>query len=210
MKIPFVTADKEEKVGKRLQKLVKEKDFDSIGKVLNKVQVPEGFKLAIHAVSKDEKYGMGAESYAVLISPDGEEILDKDKSFWKMLRVEDSPEGAWQVYLLRNLWHYLPMFWHAFYEERIYVYSKDQLKKVLRYQPHFGDEPVPAFNLDKFEIKPLIWQEDDFWHVGAHYWSDFEGLVYEELKISLSGKVHIYAHPACRKTLHHYHCGICF
>ena len=127
-----------------------------------------------------------------------------------MLQVEDSPAGAWQIYLLHNLWHYLPMFWHAYYEERHYAYSADQLKKLLRYQPHFGDEPVPAFDLSKFQIAPVIWREGDFWYVGAHYWSDFEGLVYEELKISLSGKVHVYSRPACRKTLHHYDCGICF
>lgn len=211
METPIITmTDKAAKVGKKLQKLAKNKDYDNLGKVLNKIKVPDGFKLSVQAVDEDDKYGMGAESYAVLISSDGETITDKEKSFWKMLRVEDSAEGAWQVYLLRNLWHYLPMFWHAYYEERYYVYSIEQLKKALHYQPHFGDEPVPAFDLDKFEIHPVIWKDEKNWQVGAHYWSDFEGLVYEQLKISLSGKVHIYARPACRKNLHHYDCGICF
>ena len=160
METPIITmTDKAAKVGKRLQKLAKEKDFDSLGTVLNKIKVPDGFKLSVQAVDENDKYGMGAESYAVLISTDGETITDKDKSFWKMLRVEDSTEGAWQVYLLRNLWHYLPMFWHAYYEERYYVYSKEQLKKTLRYQPHFGDEPVPVFDLDKFEIHPGFWKD---------------------------------------------------
>ncbi len=211
METPIITATGyEETVGKRLQQLAKEKDFDSLGNVLNKVHVPEGFKLAIHAVSEQEECGMGAESYTMLVAPDGETISDKDKEFWKMLKVEDSPEGAWQVYLLHNLWHYLPMFWHAFYEERHYVYSIDQLKMTLRYQPHFGDEVVPAFDVDQFEIHPVINRVGNIWHVGAHFWSDFEGLVYEELKISLSGKVHIYSRPASRKILHHYDCGICF
>ncbi len=200
----------EEKVGKNLQKLAKEKDFDSLGKVLNKIQVPEGFKLFVHAISKEDECGMGAESYPMIVTPDGEEILDREKDFWKMLQVEDSPEGAWQVYLLVNLWHYLPMFWHAFYEERHYIYSNDQLKETLRNQPHFGDDAVPAFDVDQFDICPVIRKDGNNWLVGAHYWSDFEGLVYEELKISLSGKVHIYSRPASRKTLHHYDCGICF
>ena len=211
METPMITVTgKEESVGKKLQKLAKEKDFDSLGNVLNKIQVPEGFKLAIHAISEQEECGLGAESYAMLVAPDGEEVLDREKEFWKLLKVEDSSEGAWQVYLLYNLWHYLPMFWHAFYEERHYVYSNDQLKKTLRFQQHFGDEVVPAFDVDQFDIHPVISKDGNIWHVGAHYWSDFGGLIYEELKISLSGKTHIYSRPACRKILHHYDCGICF
>lgn len=211
METPIITAtDKEVKVGLRLQKLAKEKDFDSLGKVLNKIKLPDGFKFSVHAIKEEEKYGMGAESYPMIVAPDGEEILDRDKEFWKLLQVDDSPEGAWQVYLLFNLWHYLPMFWHAFYEERHYVYSTDQLKKVLRYQPHLGDEVVPAFDVDQFEIHPIIRQEGNIWHVGAHFWSDFGGLIYEELKIKLGKSVHIYSRPACCKTLHHYDCGICF
>ncbi len=199
-----------EKFGKHIQDLVKQKNYDAVIAAFNKIKVSEGFKLAIHAFSKEEECGMGAESYTVIITPEGETIPDKEKEFWKLLQVEDSVEGAWQVYLLRNLWHYLPMFWHAFYEERHYVYSADQLKRLLRYQPRLGDAPVPAFNVDRFEIHPVIWQDGKSWQVGAHYWSDFGGLIYEQLKISLSGKVHIYSRPACCKTLHHYDCGICF
>ena len=207
---PITIIGNEEKVCKRLQKLVRAGKFDDLGKVLNKIHVPGGFRLALHILDYDEVNGLGAESYPVIITPSGEEIPSSDKAFWKLLRVENTPLGAWQVYLLYNLWHYLPMFWHANYEKRTYVYSSELLRKAAKHFPEFGDEPLKNFNPDKYEIYPNIWCEGDIYHVGAHYWSDFEGLVYEELKIKLEGGVRVYLRPACHKKLYRYDCGICF
>ena len=200
----------EEKVGKRLQKLAKEKDFDSLGKVLNQIKVPDGFKLSIHSFDFEKVHDIGSESYPMLVTPDGEEIYDNSKEFWKLLHVQDSPEGAWQVYLLHNLWHYLPLFWHANYEKRTYVYSNEHLEIASRYFPDFAEELLKDFDPKKYDICPVIRKVGDIWYVGAHYWSDFGGLIYEELKIKLEGGVHIYSRSASRKTLYHYDCGICF
>lgn len=200
----------EEKLGKKVQKLVREKKYDEVIKALNKIKVPAGHQLSIHLYEETGEYRLGDECYLEIHTPNGLTFHDNQKEFWRLLNVENSPEGAWQIYLLYNLWHYLPMFWHALYEKRTYVYSTEQLKKASRYFPDFGDEPVQNFKPEKYDIYPVIWQEGDIWHVGANYWTDFGGLMYEELKINLDGKVHVYSRPVSRKTLFRYECGICF
>lgn len=201
---------KEVKLGQKVQKLVREKNFDEVIKALNKIKVPDGFKLSIHVYNEEDPHGIGDESYPIITTPTAETIEPKEETFWKLLKVENSPEGAWQVYLLYNMWHYLPMFWHALYEKRTYVYSTEHLKKASRYFPDFGEEPLQKFDADKYEIYPVIWQDGNIWHVGANFWTDFGGLIYEELKVNLDGKVHVYSRPASRKTLYRYDCGICF
>lgn len=201
---------KEEKLGRKVQKLVREKKYDEVIKALNKIEVPENYQLSIHLYEETGEYRLGDECYLEIHTPNGLTFHDHQKEFWRLLKVENSPEGAWQVYLLYNLWHYLPMFWHAQYEKRTYVYSTDQLKKAARYFPDFGDEPIQNFNPEKYDIYPVIWVDGDIWHVGANYWTDFGGLIYEELKVNLDSKVHVYSRPASRKTLYHYDCCICF
>ena len=196
-------------VGLNLQNLVYNKDYSSIPSLLDKIVVPEGYKLGLKCISDKDKHGMGAESYVSIQTPDNTEILDRTDKFWSLISAEDSPMGAWQVYLLYNLWHYLPLFWHANYEKRQYIYVHTQWGDEVK--PEFGmDSPLEGFNIQKYDIYPSIRKEDGFYCVSACYWSDFEGLVREELKIAIGKKVHVYKRPAHHRVLFHYECGICF
>ena len=200
----------EAKIGRKLQKLVDKKDYDAIPNVFNKIKLPKGAQLGIAVYDDDPCQSIGGESRVTITLQDGTVIGDDDKNFWKLISCEDSSAGAWQMYLLYNLWHYLPLFWHANYERRWYIYSDDQLKKYNIYVEEDHGLPAENFNPDKYEIEPLIWEEDGVYHVSACYWSNFEGLVREELKISTGQKSHVYSRPVSHRALFRYHSGILY
>lgn len=204
------TTDREQKLGREVQRLVRAKDYKEVIRVLNKVKVPKGYTLSIRPYKKEEECGLGTESHVIITTPDKQIIRDDQKEFWKLLSVERSPMGAWQVYLLFNMWHYLPLFWHALYEKRSYVYSNTQLKRDSRYWPEY-EAPETKIDLGNCDVQTTIMSiGDSDYYIGACYWSDFEGLVYEKRHISLYPSVHVYARPESHRALFRYKCGICF
>ena len=196
-------------VGMNLRNLVVSKDYESIPSLMDKIAVPQGYKLGLKCLNDDNMQGMGGESYVTILTPDNSEILDRTDQFWSLISAEDSPMGAWQVYLIYNLWHYLPLFWHANYENRQYIYTRAQWGGEVR--PGFDNiTPLVGFDISKQDIYPSIHKEDGYYYVSACYWSEFEGLVREELKIAIGKKVHVYKRPVHHNILYRYHCGICF
>ena len=200
----------EAKIGQKLQKMVEKKEYDSLPKILNKIKVPKGCTLGLQCLNYDECCGMGDESHLKITLPDGKVLLDTDNGFWKFISCEASSAGAWQMYLLYNLWHYLPLFWHANYERRWYIYTDEQLKKCVKLNDEDHGEPLEGFDPDKYDISPLIWEEDGTYHVSACYWTNFGGLIREEFKIAVGEKAHVYSRPVSHRTLYRYECGICY
>ena len=201
---------KQLKLGKKVQKLVEEKKYDEVIAALDKISVPDGYKLSIHVYDENNHDRFGEESYPIIITPTGETIRSSTDDFWKLLSAENSPEGAWQIIILYNLWHYLPLFWHANYEKRTYLYSDAQMRKVVKQQPEFGEQPITKFNPDRYHVVPCIWLKKNYYVVSTYYWTDFGGFKFVMHKLTLKPHVHVNVTPYSRSTLFRYECGICF
>ena len=123
-----------------------------------------------------------------------------EEDFWSYLQVEKSQMGAWQAYLLSQMWHYLPLQWHANYSYRDYIYSQSSKSyDILR----------EHFIAGKHQVAPQITQEGDKFLISACYWSEFEGLVREHYAVTFEND-RVYVEELDANILYEYDCGIQF
>lgn len=123
-------------------------------------------------------------------------------------------DGVWQVFLLKYFWHYLPLWWHANYDRREYVYSIKDLEKVIT-QERKG-EPIENFDASRYDVTPRIkCRGGSKYVVSACYWTEFGGLIRCELPIELighdNGRYFTSKFGKEKETvLFPYECGICY
>lgn len=189
-------------------------DGDKILYVLDKIQLPEGHSLQLEY--KDG--GIGGRTYINVKEPNG----NLSTKFLDFMIVDDSPLGALQVYLLSKLWHYLPMYWHACYDERFCVLSKDDLSKIkIRSTKTRGERPLKPSDIYEEEndlpeealtcdVTPKVTRYEDKYYVCCCYWSRFAGLVRELVEIKIENNKITEFLDANREVLYRYHCGIMY
>ena len=192
-------------VATELQQLVQKKEYESIFQLLERIQVK---KDAVLGIKECEKNGMGDTSRITITFPDGSVLDHTNDDFWKNITVESSVMGIWQVYLLRNLWTYLPLFWHANYDHHDYIYTKEQMT-IINSKPELGDKPI-HIDFSRYDISPRIEIKEDRYIVSACYWSDFEGLVREEQAISVNVVGQIVFFERAKTILYPYECGVLY
>ena len=170
-------------LARQLQTIVDEQQYDEIWPLLDKISVPEGYRLGMERCKEE---GTGSNSFVTLTFPDGHTIRDNadDSEFWSYLSFENSPMGAWQACLLKNLWHYLPLFWHGGYAREDYIYEREQLDKISPCQElnecrH--DKDCKEFDSSEYDITPTIRYKGqstkgDCYEVSMCSWSSFGGL----------------------------------
>ena len=190
------------KTAQTIIKLIKEKDYNSIMNRLDKLSLPKGDSLFIEECTQN---GMGDHSRIFVKTP--EETRDED--IWNYIKVEDSVEGAWQAFLLHKMWHTLPLFWHANYASRTYLYSKVDDPDII---PIYDKNP----NLIKDVVNPLIVDPDVVksstgkYYVSCCFWTDFGGLILETVEVSISSDNSASFKDLEGKILYKYDCGILF
>lgn len=170
-------------LARKLQTIVEAQQYDEIWSLLDKISVPEGFQLGIERCKEE---GTGSNSFVTLTFPDGHTIRNNadDSEFWTYLSFEDSPMGAWQACLLKNLWHYLPLFWHALYVHKDYMYEREQLDKIPIGQELNEcrlDKDFKEFNPSEYDIAPTIRYKGqstkgNCYEVSMCSWASFGGL----------------------------------
>lgn len=164
---------------------------------------------------KASEGGLGDRSYIALAWKDGEVICKDDEDiFWQKLAIWGGIDGVWQVFLLKYFWHYLPLWWHANYDRREYVYSIKDLEKVIT-QERKG-EPIENFDASRYDVTPRIkCRGGSKYVVSACYWTEFGGLIRCELPIELighdNGRYFTSKFGKEKETvLFPYECGICY
>ena len=194
-------------VATQLQQLVQNKEYDQIAKLLDKITIKDKGVLGVEECKHE---GMGDRSKLKVTLQNGHSYNDDCIDFWDDIYAENSPQGAWQVFLLSQLWTYLPLFWHDNYEHRDYIYTNEQLAIIVT-KPDIKGQPIENFDSTKYDVTPHITKsEEDKYVIHTCYWSDFEGLVREEFRLSISEKGEISFWPSRKKILFQYNCGICF
>ena len=174
-------------------------DYGSIMGILDKASLPEGMSFGIKDCEM-ESNSLGEESKPFVRTPDGK----RDYSIFKYFRFEDSVMGAWQAFLLHQLWHYLPLWWHANYDRRIYVYSKEDLPVTPLGQAMVG------LDMDNLDLASELYYGYGKAYISCCFWTDFGGLIREYVELTLAkGMLEDYFFTE-EKTLFKYDCGICF
>ena len=182
--------------------------------VLDKIQLLEDYGLQLEY----EERGIGGRTYIYVKEPNG----NLSKNFLDFVIVDDSPLGALQVYFLSKLWHYLPMYWHGYYDRRFSVFSKDDLLKIkVRSRKTRGERPLKPSDIYEegndlpeealaCDVTPKVTRYEDKYYVSCCYWSEFGGLIRELVEIKIENNKVIEFLDANREVLYRYHCGIMY
>ena len=182
--------------------------------VLDKIQLLEDYGLQLEY----EERGIGGRTYIYVKEPNG----NLSKNFLDFMIVDDSPLGALQVYFLSKLWHYLPMYWHGYYDRRFSVFSKDDLLKIkVRSRKTRGERPLKPSDIYEEEndlpeealacdVTPKVTRYEDKYYVSCCYWSEFGGLIRELVEIKIENNKVTEFLDANREVLYRYHCGIMY
>lgn len=192
-----------EAVGNRLHQLAQEKKYGNFLQCLDKISLPTGTELIVEECD-NSKNDIGDKSKLLIKLPNGE----TDEDIFKHLIVEQSPMGAWQAYLLHTLWHVLPLFWHANYSARDYVFCKDDANSVSTFQEE--DHSAIVELISNFDVAPEVRSKDNKYYVSGCYWSDFGGLIRENVELTFEDNKVANIFEFDHKILYEYNCGILF
>lgn len=190
-------------VGEKLHKLVSEKKYNAFLDCLDKVKLPNGASLIVEEC--DNGTGdIGDESKLLIKLPNGE----TDENIFKHLIVEQSPMGAWQAYLLHKLWHVLPLFWHANYDARNYIFSQEDVNSITPFREEDKDDIIK--HIASFSFTPEVRQNGDKFYISSYYWSEFGGLIREFFELTFDGNKIVDIFQFDSKTEYNYDCEILF
>lgn len=183
-----------------LHQAVREKIYSAIQKILDKMAVPEGYSLCVEECGQ-KGHGDESELYVT------KNVLDHNYDvFTEALSFEDSCEGAWQAYLLYQLKYSLPLWWHANYNKRFYLFEAKDTAHVF----HFSKSCDVVLNQTDEELFPEVYGKDGRYFVTCCYWSDFGGLIRECVELVFKeGRLTEFI-PFSSTTILSYKAPICF
>lgn len=188
-------------VAKRLLEVVGEKEYGLIQEVLDKASLPNGHSLCVEPCNNDSPY-LGEVSKLFISTPSG---IDNREVF-DTLRFEDSRMGAWQAFLLHQITSYLPLWWHANYGRRDYLYTTDEISRIR----HFTEEKPDLSHYSDKDLAPAIIPSGEHYFVSCCYWSEFHGLIREFVQLTLKDGLLSDFLVFEERTLYSYDCGIMF
>ena len=178
---------KEAKIGEKLVELVKAKEYEKVFCLLDKVKVKEGYKIKIEPYNAEEAVMTeGAVNYICIYDKEGKLLTTNFKEdFWSYLQVEKSKMGAWQAYLINQMWQYLPLYWQTNFLRREYVYT--QSSKV-EFEGNLDDDKE-SFNyaMSVNKVTPNIVRDGDNFIISACYWTIHSGLIREKYIVCFEG-----------------------
>jgi hypothetical protein len=181
---------------------LKKKGNDAVFYDLDALSLEEGYHMGLRTA---EQSGMGDESNFYVYDKNNQE----DRDLLKYIHVDETPMGAWQIYLLMTSPTLLPTFWHGGYIERTFILKGDELYDV---------KALNNYDLSDLLKQKMLYPEVEFEmnsdiktaQIYCCYWNEWEGLVREHIEIQLqNGKVTSYEEKG-KFVIYKYHCGIYF
>ncbi len=98
------------------------------------------------------------------------------------VKVEPSPMGAWQIYLLISTPSVLPSYWQGECDRCISIFSYATLREVIP-----PDIEVDDDFFTKHDLMPKVTQQGNKFYVSCCYWSVWTGLVRETVYFRFNG-----------------------
>lgn len=186
-------------VAKRFQRSAEEHEYNVLGSVLSEMSLPSGSTLGVQECGRK---GYGDESRFFIVDQLGKRVFN----IFDILTFESSSMGAWQAYLLHQARHYLPLFSHANYIHRDYIFDKEDVDGIRVYS--HNERIYPDFS--KMNLEPTILRDGNHFFITCCFWSAWNGLVREFVDLLfIDGHLSDYI---CFKydVLYKYDCGIQF
>lgn len=180
---------------------LKKKGDDAVFYDLDALSLENGYHMGLRFA---EQQGMGDESNYYVYDNNNE-----DKDLLKYLHVDETPMGAWQVYLLMTSPTQLPTFWHGGYIERKFILRRDDLYDIKPLQNY---ELSDLLKQDILNPSVEVEKDSDLMTAQIHccYWNEWKGLVREHVEIQMqNGKVTSYEEKD-KFVIYKYDCGILF
>ena len=198
-------------------------DLSGIQNILDCIHIDEGWHWGLR-LAEDKGYGDKSWFYCYYGDTDtycreyGKPLNSEDgmDSFWKYydfkevfeifehLNVEKSDMGVWQAYLLSNATFILPTYWHGGYQKRKFILCKEDTHHVSWL---FNKPSIPDLNED---VGPDIYYDGTSATISCCFWSDFQGLFRETVKMSIvDGRV-IFGDEYNKTILYKYSCKLKF
>ena len=168
-------------IARALRKEVDDEKYGSLLKVLDKTLLPENHKFGIRVCKMGADAGLGDESKPYVQTPFGK----RSESIFEFLQFEDSPMGAWQAFLLHQMWHYLPLWWHANYSRRDYIYSQEDVSCVRAHRESFDKSEILPQSFSRFDLIPEIRSLNGKYYISCCFWTEFGGLIREYAEVTL-------------------------
>jgi len=181
---------------------LKKKGDDAVFYDLDALSLEDGYHIGLRTA---EQQGMGDESNFYVYGKDN----DEDKDLLKYIHLDETPMGAWQIYLLMTSPTLLPTFWHGGYIERKFILQEKDLYEI---------EVLSCYALSDLKARNMLYPDVEVKRNGdiltasvyCCYWNEWEGLVREHVEIQVcNGKVTSYEEKG-KFIIFKYHCGIYF
>jgi hypothetical protein len=213
MRNPYATK------GRKLQSLIATKrifrsyvfDPGNILEVLDRITIPEGMALRCHLIDLS-RHCTGDKSFLYVCE---DEVPEDDNKYgfidetWKNITVEPSAMGMWQVYLLMTTIHVMPFYWHGGYDERTFVFSRSDLRRIpeLRWKSlsHIEDSKLQP------EVKFTRGLDGEcMGMISNTYWTEWGGLIRETVIIDMDEDKIIRYGSVFNEVLFRYDSGMCY
>ena len=186
--------------GKEIVELARSSRYSELFGKLDAVSLSKGLSLQVEECKT--QWPAGESKLYVL---DMNDSTKREYDIFKHLRVDDSYVGAWQVYLLYNLWHILPLFQHSIYASRTPIFDIDGLQEVKT------DYDINTVDVkEDYEFYPIISKGQDKYIVSACYWTSWGGLIRELVTITIKDNKVVYVNDVSHEVEYEYECGIRF
>ncbi len=157
-------------------------------------------KKDVHVPYNDSQYIEG------LLSWEEAQDVPSPLSYFK---VPFTREGIMQAWLLNCIPDFMPMTWHACYNSKEYIYSKESVDKIFQDSDRRMKAKEQVLEIDIDELLPDVVVQGDNATLRMSYWSDWGGLVLLTVDVKRDGSSVCFSEPK-REILVEYHCGIRF
>lgn len=176
----FVADNNNKKIKEYHDNMVTNKSYtnnaDNLLSTLKSLKLPHPYKLGY---SQAKVEGLGDLSNLYVYS-ETDSTFNKDYLF-DYIEVEKSIMGAWQAYLIGNISHILPVYWHGMFDARKYIFTKEDLLSI----PLFKSRDISTF-INKI-LPSVKFISDDTARVKCCFWNEWEGIVIETVDIKFNG-----------------------
>lgn len=152
-------------------------------------------------------YGQEREFSFLYFDENKEPAPAEERSYriFHHLHVEDSLMGAWQALLVSQLWHVLPFYWHGEYDQRRYLFTQDDLRRLVS-APRTDCRKLTLCSDDYHVAPECVDAGHGIYYFTWCYWTEWGGLISELHQVTIhdSRATILFLH---KETLHRYDCG---
>ena len=191
---------------KKIVALMDAEQYDKLTECLSEINVADDYTLNVGLCKtpQDGEYFIGSDSYLYVADKEGEQ----ERDIFKYLKVTNSSQGAWQAFVLHELWHILPHYWHGLYYYRHFILDTQDLQNFHSLESRRSINML--IDASKYDFQLKITHNGNEYFVSYCYWNDWEGLVREVVGITIIGGKVTGINNMSKKVEYQYDCGIVF